>query len=407
MRPIADRATPGRATTGQPSIVWQPPGWSPQGAVDFLHALAAEDAGRLATWAQGEPHAQWATWLEAQGLAPLAFHRLRAAGLAGRPTQVADALRASYYTAAAYHTLLSAALRDLLAELHPLGIRPIALKGMVLSSALYPAPATRPTSDLDLLIEQSQVAVVKQVLLGQGYVDLLDLGTEEHLAFANHLHMQRKPGSGQAVSVEAHWHLVHNPGYVELMDVDQVRARAQPADLDGCAALVPEPADQLLHACAHLLLHHGQNPRLIWLLDLRMLTLRYGQAWDWWALIDRARAMHLAAGLRYWLEQTEGWFGAFLPEAAHHALAAVQPTEDEASYIAAAQAGDQQVWETYWRRMSGAAGWRRRLAFVNDAFLPPWSYMQQRYGARSRWLAPLYYGWRFIRAGLVAFRRSG
>jgi len=394
-------------TAGQPPTVWQPPGWSPQGAVDFLHGLAAGDAARLASWVDGEPEASWAAWLADQGLAPLTFYRLRAAGLVGHPTHVTDALRASYYTATAYHTLLSATLRELLAELRPLGIQPIVLKGMALSSTLYPTPATRPTSDLDLLIERSQVAAVKQVLLDQGYFDPLELGSDEHLAYPNHLYVQRNLEGGQVVSVEAHWQLIHDPGYVRHMDADEVRARAQVADLDGCAALVLEPADQLLHACAHLLLHHGQHPRLIWLLDLRMLVLRYGQGWDWAALVDCARAMHLAAALRYWLEQAEGWFGPFLWEDARQVLAAVRPAEDEARYIAAAQAGDQQVWESYRQRMRGAAGWRGRLAFLSDAFFPPWSYMQQRYGARSRWLAPLYYGWRFIRAGLVAFRRSG
>ena len=171
-------------------------------------------------------------------------------------------------------------------------------------------------------------------------------------------------------------------------------------------ALLLEPTDQLLHARAHLLLHHSQHPRLIWLLDLRLLVERYGPTWDWAALLDRARAMHLAAALCYWLAQAELWFGAFLPESARQDLAAEQPAEDEARYLTAAQTGDLRVWANYWQRASGTFGLRQKLAYVREIFFPPWAYMQHRYGARSRWLAPFYYGWRFIRAGLVAFRRS-
>ena len=201
-------------------------------------------------------------WLSAQGLAPLVFYRLRETGLLARlPADVAGSLRANYYATAAYHALLSAALRDLLAELSQAGIRPIVLKGMALSSTLYQTPAARPTSDLDLLIERTQVPAAKQALLKLGYQDTLGLEPEGHLAFLNHLHVQRNYAGGQTVAVEAHWHLVHDPGYVRHIDTDVLRARAQPADLNDCSALVLDPADQLLHACAHLLLHHSQNPR--------------------------------------------------------------------------------------------------------------------------------------------------
>ncbi len=253
---------------------------------------------------------------------------------------------------------------------------------MALSSTLYPAPATRPVSDLDLLIDRDRVPAVEQALLAQGYQDVLGLSPEDHLAFSNHLHVQRGFGDGQAASIEAHWELVHDPGYARYMNAKQWLSRARPAQLGECSALVLGPADQLLHACAHLLLHHNQNPQLIWLLDLRLLVQRYGATWDWAELVERASALHLAAGLRYWLAQAEGWFGAFLPKQARQTLASVSPAEDEARYLAMAQAGDLRIWANYWQRMSGAAGWRGRLRYVREMFFPPWAYMQHRYGAR-------------------------
>jgi hypothetical protein len=384
------------------------PAGEAQGAVSFVRALVSDHHDGLDDWlAANRLNMSLVAWLRAQGLAPLAFYRMRGAGLAQCPIDVADILRADYYATTAYHTLLSTALRDLLVELSPAGIRPIVLKGMVLSSTLYPTPAARPTSDLDLLIERGQVPAAKQALLKLGYQDTLCLEPEGHLAFSSHLHVQRDCPGGQTVAVEAHWHLVHDPGYVRHIDIDLLRARAQPADLSGCSALVLDPADQLLHACTHLLLHHSQNPRLIWLLDLRLLVQRYGPTWNWDNILHRANAMHLAAALYYWLAQTEIWFGAFLSEEARQALAAARPAGDEAKYLSAAQAGDWRVWASYWQRASGTIGLRQRLTFVLETFFPPWTYMQRRYGARSRWLAPFCYGWRFIRAGLVAFRRSG
>jgi hypothetical protein len=347
-------------------------------------------------------------WLCDQGLAPLTFYRVRESGMLGDlATDAATALRTSYYSAAAQHALLSAALHALLAELSLYNIQPIVLKGMALSSTLYPTPAARPVSDLDLLIERSQVADVQQALLRLGYQDSLGLKPESHVAYSNHLRMQQGYAGRQTVNVEAHWQLVHNPGYVQYLDVDLFRRRAQLTILDGCPALVLEPADQLLHACAHLLLHHSQNPRLLWLLDLRLLVERYGTTWDWAEIVHRAAMLHVAAALRYWLMQAEGWFGAFLPASARQALATAPLAEGEARYIAAAQSGDLRVWASYRQLVGELTGRRQRLAHVRETLFPPWAYMQHRYGAGSFWLAPLYYGWRLVRAGLVAFRRVG
>jgi hypothetical protein len=384
----------------------QAPGGEPEGAVEFVHGLMAKDAAHLSDWVRSQPDALWGTWLEAQGLAPLTLYVLRTVGLAEAAKTISDALRRSYYTATANHALLSETLRELTADLRPLAIQPIVLKGMALCSTLYPVPATRPCSDLDLLVGRSQITAVEKALMRQGFHDAVGLGTDERLAYTSHLMLQRSLGDGQALNVEVHWHLLNDPGYVGNVDIDEMRARAQSAELDGSLALVLEPVDQMLHACAHLLLHHAQRPRLIWLLDLRMLVLRYSQSWNWTDVVSRAQGMHLAAALRYWLMQAEYWFGVFLPENARAALDRARPAADEARYIAAAQSGDEKLWKHYWRRMTGAAGLCPKLTYLREILFPPWAFMQRRYGAGSRWLAPLYYGWRLIRAGLTAFQRS-
>jgi hypothetical protein len=101
---------------------------------------------------------------------------------------------------------------------------------------------------------------------------------------------------------------------------------------------------------------------------------------------------------------TEAWYGAFLPEQARQVLAAIQPAALEQSHLAAAGGAGRRVWQGVWGRARGSSGWRGRLVYIGETFFPPWAYMQYRYRARSRWLAPLYYGWRLVRAGLVAFR---
>ena len=64
------------------------------------------------------------------------------------------------------------------------------------------------------------MTAAKQALLKLGYQDTLGLGPDDHLAFTNHLQVQRNYSGGQMVAVEAHWHLVHDPGYVRHIDTD-------------------------------------------------------------------------------------------------------------------------------------------------------------------------------------------
>jgi len=385
-----------------------PPGWSPQQTVSFLQGLVATEPEAMASCLAATPlGAQEADWLQRQRLAPYAFYRLREMGLLSQlPEAAQTALRSAYYGAATQYALQSAELEALLCEFRTRGIEPIVLKGMAVCSTAYPSPGTRPTSDLDVLIQRSQVKAIRQLLAARGYCDKgLDQG--QRIAFSHHLHMWRPSWGGHHMVVEAHWELVHDPGYARRLDVQGFMARAARMDSRDGSAQALDPVDQLIYACAHLLLHHPQDWSLLWLLDLRLLVARRGSGWDWSKLVGRAERYKLAGTLRYWLDLTEAWYGPFLPPQAAQALAAARVSPEERWYIATARVGSARQWKFVWRRAWDSPDLRQTAIYIRETLFPPWTYMQYRYGARSRWLAPLYYGWRFIRAGRVAFRRVG
>jgi hypothetical protein len=133
-------------------IVWQPPGWSPQGAVDFLRGLVDGGLG-LTHWAQAGPDARWAGWLRGQGLAAYAWRRLKDTGCASHvPHACAEPLRHAYYAAAGDAELHRAELGAALDCLRAAGITPILFKGAALAHTVYPDPACRPMGDLDLWV---------------------------------------------------------------------------------------------------------------------------------------------------------------------------------------------------------------------------------------------------------------
>lgn len=372
----------------------------------FLHAVTAADNEALRQWFLHDRLDENAIrWLCSERLAPYVFYRLKKANLLTQLTESSRLpLRAAYYASAAQNALLNDALRQLSVQLISSGVRVCVLKGMALASSLYPAAPTRPSGDLDILVQKSEIAEVKHALVSLGYCDM-GIEPEAHQAWGNHLHMWRPTSNGARVIIEVHWHLVHDPGFARRINLEASMARSMPVDFGGSTAMVLDPVDQLIHACAHLLLHHSREWIVGWLLDVHLLIARYGPIWDWVEVIRRAQDWQLAGALRYWVEITECYFGPSLPLPAQQALQKVQPSAYEAPYLIGARAAQQFVWDNVLRRASGIANRRQRLTYLGELFFPPWTYMQYRYAAGTRWLAPIYYGWRLLLAARIAVRQ--
>ena len=356
----------------------------------FLHERLDEDAIR---------------WLRSERLAPYVFYRLRKANLL---THLAESsmlpLRTAYYASAAQNALLSDALQQLAMQLTASGVTVCVLKGMALAASLYPAAPTRPSGDLDILVQKSDIALVRQALAALGYCDM-GVEPEAHQAWGSHLHMWRPTSNGARVIIEVHWHLVHDPGFAQRINLDAAMSRSLPVAFGGFTAMVLDPVDQLIHACAHLLLHHSREWIVGWLLDIHLLIVRYGPDWDWTEVVRRAEDWQLAGALRYCVEITECYFGPSMPLPAQQALQKAQPSAYEAPYLIGVRAAQQFVWDNVLRRASGIANWRQRLTYLGEMFFPPWTYMQYRYAAGTRWLAPIYYGWRLVLAAMIISRQ--
>lgn len=378
--------------------------WSEYWTADLISALLDRDSGVLAEWLKHhEFNPNHIHWLQGQGLASFVYYHLQRAGLQERLSDAARiALQSIYYIKKAQSILLMAELDSLLVDLRRENIEPIVLKGMALAHTVYPAPFTRPMGDLDFLIERHEVETVKEVFARRCYHEM-GLHNERLMAFPAHLHAWREYPGGQRLTIESHWSLFHESIY-RNMDLSTIRARAQSMIQDGRSIRVLDPIDQLLHACGHLLIHHPSTWIAVWLLDLRLIIDRYGLAWNWPEVVNRARDFKLAGALRYWLETAERWCGPFLMPAALNALSAIVPYHEEMWYLKAAQADSLRVWQVFWKRGSGLS-WRAQIRLYGEIFFPPWNYIQYRYHARSRWLAPLYYAWRWLRAMAVFLRR--
>lgn len=313
----------------QPAGVWQPPGWSPQGAVRFLHGLVAPAADGadpvLAEWAAGRPDGAWAEWLRGQGIAAYTHHRLRGAGLlAALPAELAQALRGAYYLAAADAELHTRELREVLAALSAGGVTPVLFKGAALAHLAYPDPACRPMGDLDLWVSAEAMPRARDLLIGLGYALHEKAERPAALQAQQDGEVQlvgRRPGSGL---VELHWGTFAGEWLRRTAAVDNagILRRCRPVTVAGEAAQVMAAEDAAIQLAVHLAVNHQMAyPGVRGLLDVALLAR--AEAVDWTVVAQRSRAWRVATATWLVLQVTDELLG--LPEA-RSAIAALTPS---------------------------------------------------------------------------------
>jgi len=100
---------------------------------------------------------------ERHGVAPLVYRHLRAAQV-GLPDEAVRALQGLYLAHRHANLVRAQTLTQVLRELDAVGIEALVVKEGALCHLLYPGPALRPMSDLDLLLRRSDIEPARRVL---------------------------------------------------------------------------------------------------------------------------------------------------------------------------------------------------------------------------------------------------
>jgi hypothetical protein len=319
------------------------------------------------------------------------------------PAEMEDDWRASYAGSLLRNVHLLSELEAVLAALQGEGITPILLKGAALLHSVYVEPALRPMADLDLLLRQEQMAAALRVLAAAGYVPVRP-ETRAGLAieYENELLLQ-KPDSS-SIPLELHWSLFDSPHHQRLIPMGWWWQSAVPVQPELFSAHILGPEAQVLHLCAHIVLHH-QGRGLRWLHDIAEVIYFYQDRLDWDLLLSRAVEYDLLLPLQQILPRVvEGW-GTPLPAGIRERLQGLKPSPAEMRVFRRLTASERPVARRFWDDLSAMPGWKRRLRYGLGSLFPTPDYMRRRYSLRHPMLLPLAYAWRWLigaGSGLVA-----
>lgn len=352
------------------------------------------DAQQQRTRMIAEGDIDWATVLDrarSQRLSPLLYHLL--CDERRVPIETLQSLRAAYDYSARYNLYLFGELRRVLVRSKEAGVPILLLKGAALAHILYKDPAERALRDLDILVPREQVASVEDIVNALGYrAHRAEPQPGAALAYESQLmFFKTAPLLSQ---IEIHWSLIDSPFYQYKLSTDWLWQTAVPFSLGDVNALMLGPEAQILHLCAHLLLHHGGND-LLWLNDIAKAIHSYQTHVDWDELLRRADEFGLVVPTRKILFQLASEWGIAIPKKILERLNELDVTKKEMEVTRRMTAPARTSAQRLWADSLAIPGWQQKIMFVWVHLFPSKDYMQRRYRITNLWLFPFYYPYRW------------
>lgn len=316
----------------------------------------------------------------------LCFERLsKLDSTAGWPRQVWEELSDAARTRAAEELLRKAEIRRVVAALADAGIRPILLKGTPLAYTVYDSPASRPRADTDVIVSGADVEAARQVMRSLSYVE-----TVQCHELLSQFEVQQCDRFGVIHAFDVHWSISTQPVFAGLLTYDALLLRAVAVPALGESAVAPCRVDALLLSCVHPAMHHRNDERLLWILDIHLLAsgLSPAELDEFEAL---ARMKKVVAICRRGLQQAQAVFGTLVAADLIGRLSRTAGPEPSAAYLASERRWHHETIASL--RALPRLGDRARL--VREVLLPSPGYMLGAYGLRDKplgtWLLPALY----------------
>jgi hypothetical protein len=368
-----------------PSQFVSPPAARIRDETATMALLATLIRGQASDLATGRSPQAVSTAAMRHGVLPLLY-----AGLGGGPGNgsgdALDPLRTALAmlarTEAAVDAIRVAACRKLLQALHENGVPVLVFKGGALAFSHYPRSDLRARDDTDLLVEESDLAVLDSTMR--------DLGYRQAIASSGELVSQQRLYTLIDTrqihhNVDVHWRISNRHRYARMFDLGELLDRSRTIPGWTSTARCPCPVDALLIAALHRASHRGTD-RLVWLYDIHRLLAAMDDD-ERHVLEERA----LTKGLMDEYQQAVAGAHYFFGEGG-------QPPRNLARGVRTID-----IWLADLRALPS---WRARMALLKEHAFPPGDYMR-RMGAGSKGLnLPTAYLARGLRGSLKLFRRA-
>lgn len=251
--------------------------------------------------------------LKNQWISPLLYWKITTLSSASLlPHHVVEHLRNAFLWSRFRTMQMEKQLSVLLNAFQHAGIDILILKGPALARSVYPDPATRPSSDLDILIKPSQVKRAGALLLELGY----KRKTKRFTPFLKDIYnddLFSPPEKARHFrGIELHWDLYICHGETREVGVEDLFQRAVELKTPSLTMSILHPIDALIYAAINIRNHLPRN-RLTWIYDTALLAGQLRKADDWKILQQRCVEWRGRNVLETALKLSRDWVGISIP----------------------------------------------------------------------------------------------
>ena len=285
-------------------------------------------------------------------------------------------------------------LRPLLDALDECGARPLIFKGTALAYTHYVDESTRSRGDSDILVRESAFEAACHIVSSFGFTAPISGLSAQALGAKS---FSLKDEHGFRHEIDLHSRINSSPVIARLFPHDELLSRSEPILKIGSGARALGPADALLVACFHRLIHsespyhvdgriYRSSDRLIWLYDIKLLrkTLTGLENQD---LLKLAQEKGLSAVLADGLAAADQWFDPDGGDLIRDLKTPREKTELPYRYF---NGGPARRW------MLDFAATERKGRALKDLLIPSREHMEAKYGPRLLKTPALAYIWRAL-----------
>lgn len=279
--------------------------------------LQEEHIARIRTLLK-DPNMNWGSLVATagyHGVQALLYRNLRAMDEALLSAEHMKWLRGVIGARSAHSLVLVSEMRRIASLLGDQGIPFIAVKGPVLAFSVYDGVATRPFSDLDLIVDAADYPRLEAVLASDGYASEPMTGfrkTSYLYVHGQYSFWRRLDHVGKAYAFLDVHTAVMPPGYSYSESFEDLFHRSQPIMIGGAEVASLNPEDLLQVLCFHGL--KSRWDRLKYVCDLAEVIRAYPEI-NWESVYARMSAMGSRRTLRLNLYLAMMLLDASLPEA--------------------------------------------------------------------------------------------
>lgn len=349
--------------------------------------------------------------LKNQWISPLLYWKITTLSSATHlPHYVVEQLRNAFLWSRFRTLQMDKQLSGMLDAFQQAGIDILILKGPALARSVYPDPATRPSSDLDILIKPAQVERAGVLLQDMGY----RRKTKRFRPFLKDIYKDdlfAPPEKARHFrGVELHWDLYALHGKTRDVGVEDLFQRAVELKTSSLTMSLLHPIDALMYAAINIRNHLPDN-RLIWVYDTALLAGQLSQADDWKILQRRCVEWRGRNTLEAALNLAQDWVGFSIPFGFDDfSQWPVQASAESARHCRPGMGAEwfingSFVYVIRTLRFDSISSIFSTVTGIFSLLFPSTGYIRAAYPPSHRWLLPLSYVRRWLNWGKMWLRK--